>query len=189
MTDVVTCIGRVSDSMLLVVSDNCDDREIKQLSHKILRSLNVTSPARSTYDYQGKGITFHYSINDNVCYMAMVDRSVRPRVVFQYLDAVTKKFQSKYGSKISSFSRPYAAVEFEPILKTIKRQYIDSPAPSSNVSKVNQELSETYDVMVQNIQDILKRGEKLEVISSRSDKLHYDSKSFNKVSKHLNWQV
>ncbi len=74
--ELVTVIGRVNDHMLLVISDNCDDRgvfpliffyisrseyfavENKQLAHKILKTLHSSSPARSSFEHKDKGIVF-----------------------------------------------------------------------------------------------------------------------------------
>jgi vesicle transport protein SEC22 len=88
---------------------------------------------------------------------------------------------------IASFRRPYAAIDFEPRMAQIRNAYLDPHSPG-NVQKLNQDLNEIRNIMCQNIQEVLHRGEKLSSVSSKSSHLLHESKKFDKLAKYMNWQ-
>lgn len=73
----------------------------------------------------------------------------------------------------------------DPRMSRIRKEYID-PRSAKNLQKLNADLHDIHNIMVSNIQDVLKRGEKLENIQNMSSTLVSDSKQFEKQSKYIN---
>lgn len=127
-------------------------------------------------------------IENGVVYLTISDRGYPRRLAFQYLTEVQNEFQRSHGSELSRYSRPYACVSFEPKMSKMRREYLDPQAPG-NLKKLNTDLSEIHHIMSQNIQDVLQRGEKLDVMESRSSNLLSESKKFEKYGRYINLQV
>jgi hypothetical protein len=102
-----------------------------------------------------------YMIEQGVAYLTLCERGYPRRLAFQYLSEVQTEFMRAHGASLSTYSRPYACVSFEPRLSKMRRDYLDPQAPG-NLKKLNQDLSEIHNIMQQNIQDVLQRGEKLD---------------------------
>lgn len=62
------------------------------------------------------------------------------------------------------------------------------PRAPKNLSKLNENLTDIHHVMKKNIEEVLQRGEKLDVIGSRATSLAEESKKFKKMSQWANIQ-
>lgn len=56
--------------------------------------------------------TFHYIIDNDVCYLTLVDKSYPKKLAFQYLEELQREFYSLYGHDIEKATRPYAFIKF-----------------------------------------------------------------------------
>ena len=106
----------------------------------------------------------------------------------QYLEEVHVEFDRQYGAVISQLSRPYACVSFDPRMSQIRREFLDPHAPR-NIRKLNSELADIASIMSANINDVLARGEKLDVMETRSQSLLNESKRFEKLGRYINIQA
>lgn len=184
-----TFVARVTDSMILVATmdSGLSGDEYKTSAKRILKTLKPTSPAKCTIEAGSQ--LYHYIIEDYCVYLTQADRTYPKRLAFQFLEAVHRDFTNTFPPEaISRFSRPYEAIQFEPKLSRLRREYRDSNSPQ-NLSKLNSDLSDIHSIMSQNINEVLQRGEKLDVIESRSSVLLAESKKFAKMSRYINLQA
>lgn len=185
--NLATFIARVADGMILVATmDHMLDHEYQQHAKRLLKSLKSSSPARCTIE--AGPFFYHYIIEQGVIYMTLADKGYPRRLAFQYLEEVHKEFYSQHSAELSRYSRPYAAVSFEPRMAKVRREYLDPQSPA-NLKKVNADLTEIHSIMQANIHEVLQRGEKLDIIESRSSHLLAESKKFEKYSRYINLQA
>jgi len=139
---------------------------------------------------------FHYLIKENLCYLTMTEQSYPKRLSFLYLEEVADSFLEfvieQHGDAwrrtIETSARPYAFIQFDPILQRKQREFVD-PTSRENTTKINQDLSDIHSIMRQNIEQVLNRGEKLEHVSQISHNLVSESKKFKWGAKKLTWQA
>ena len=110
-------------------------------------------------------------------------RSFKRRVPFAFLDDVKNRFFATYGDK------GQAAIAFaynEDFGRTIQKQLEFYNGPQADqFATVHKKLDDVKNVMVQNIEMVLERGEKLELLVDKSEQLQLDSFRFQKSSKKL----
>lgn len=182
-----TFIGRVTDGLILVASvDNSFSGNDGRSAKSILRTLKDSSLQRCTI--QDKNCFYHYIIADNVAYVTVCERGYDERLAFKYLYAIEKEFNKAHGHQVNQFSRPYAAVSFDRTLNKIRREFIDPESPA-NIQKLGSDLNEIRNVMRQNIDEVLGRGEKLSVVQDQATSLRSDTSKFRKKAKKLNMQA
>jgi len=181
-----TFIARVVDGMILVATMDHMEPEYASHAKKIIKSLKPTSPARCTIE--AGPCYYHYMIENGAVYLTLADRGYPRRLAFQYLSEVHLEFSRHHVSDLPRYSRPYACVAFEPRLSKMRRDYLDPQAPA-NIKKLNADLQDIHNIMQQNIQDVLQRGEKLDVMESRSSNLLSESKKFEKYGRYINLQA
>ena len=103
--------------------------------------------------------------------------------VHQKLDDVKNRFFATYGDK------GQAAIAFaynEDFGRTIQKQLEFYNGPQADqFATVHKKLDDVKNVMVQNIEMVLERGEKLELLVDKSEQLQLDSFRFQKSSKKL----
>ena len=113
--------------------------------------------------------------------------SLLNKLLDEYSQLVPRSTWSAYATKAASnptSGKPPATVDF-PALPAYLVKYQD-PKQADTISKVQQELDDTKDVMVKTIEAVLERGEKLDSLVEKSNQLSYSSKAFYKTAKSQN---
>jgi vesicle transport protein SEC22 len=190
--NLVTFVARIQDGMILVATQDYMNEleEYKNACKALIKNLNKShTPARCTIEGgSGSKYYIHYIIESNLVYLCICERGYPRKLAFTYLEEVNKEFQVIYSiDDILRFSRPYAAISFDPKMQRIRRTYLD-PNTAGNVSKLNNELYEIHNIMSANINEVLQRGEKLDTMETRSSMLLQESKKFQKYAKYINLQ-
>mmetsp|Transcript_5082 Transcript_5082/g.7171 ORF Transcript_5082/g.7171 Transcript_5082/m.7171 type:complete len:180 (-) Transcript_5082:459-998(-) len=126
---------------------------------------------------------FHYIVENKITFLCMADESFKRRVPFAFLDDVKNRFFATYGD------RGQTAIAFsmnEDFGRVIQKQLEFYNGPQADqFATVHKKLDDVKNVMVQNIEMVLERGEKLELLVDKSEQLQLDSFRFQKSSKKL----
>jgi len=188
MSNLSTFVARLSDSMILVATmDNGTEvEEYKGHAKKILKTLSGTSPSRCTIE--AGPYYFHYIIEQGVVYLTLAEKGYPRRLAFQFMEELQRDFWKAHGHEVQQFSRPYAAVQFDPKMNKLRREYVDPRSPQ-NVKKMNSDLHEIQHILHQNITDVLRRGETLETVHDKTSDLVQRSKKFHGMAKYYNFQL
>ncbi|RTG88347.1 vesicle transport protein SEC22, partial [Schistosoma bovis] len=136
------------------------NREIFQYQNQakaLVCRMTPTSPSRCSL-IAGPYL-FHYLLDRGVCYIILTDSQFSRTKAFAFLEAIQTEFYGKYYQQIQTVSRPYAFLDFDHIIHKTQKIYSDSR--SSNLSQLNVALQDVQRIMVQNIDDVLQRGEAL----------------------------
>ncbi|KAH8289273.1 hypothetical protein KR054_002876 [Drosophila jambulina] len=162
---LLTMIARVIDGLPLVGTMQDDEQvatfatfgrsilDYQNQAKMLFRKLGTHSPARSSIE-TGPYL-FHYLIENDVCYLVMVDKMYSKRLAFNYLEDLAQEFHANYGRRVNSVTRPYAFIEFDVYIQKAKKQLTDR---RRNISNINTQLQDVQRIMVQNIDDVLQRG-------------------------------
>lgn len=188
---LLTMIARVADGLPLSASVQEDEQsgrslveyqtQAKQLFRKLSQDPNP--PARCTLE--ASNYFFHYMIERGVCYLVLSEKSFSKRLAFSYLEDLQNEFNSQYGSRLDTVSRPYSFIEFDTYMQKARKSYMDSRA-RRNLGHINTELQDVQRIMVQNIDEVLMRGEALSVLDSKASNLSTMSQKYKKDAKYLN---
>lgn len=187
----MTMIARVADGLPLAASMQEDEQagrslmefqnQAKQLFRKI--ASDPQPPARCSLE-SGPFI-FHYLIERDVCYLVLCDKSFSKRLAYSFLEDLQTEFSSTYGTRVETVSRPYSFIEFDTYIQKVRKNYMDSRA-RKNLSSINTELQDVQRIMVQNIDDVLQRGDSLSVLDTKASNLSTLSSKYKKDAKYLN---
>lgn len=201
---ILTFIARISDGMILVSSmenageyTNTNLDVYKHQAKQILKSLTPQSPSKcSIMDDASAAFHFHYLLGSGgVCYLTLCSKGYPKRLAFLYLDELQQAFEhylamqyEQWHHHIATIARPYAFIQFDKTIQAKRKEYID-PSSRENLSKLNANLNEIQNVMRQNIQQVLSRGERLDHVSKVSSNLADRSKEFKWGAKKLHLQA
>ena len=105
------------------------------------------------------------------------------RVPYAFLDDVKERFKAQYGEAARTAIAFAMNEEFGRTLQSQMEHY-NGPSGDS-LAQVNAKLDGVRDVMVQNIEMVLERGEKLELLVDKTDQLQTQAFQFNKSSRQL----
>ena len=74
--------------------------------------MSESTSAPSRMSMETGPLTFHYIIENNVCYLTLTERAYPKKLAFQYLEELNNEFSRLYGSQIDTVARPYAFIKF-----------------------------------------------------------------------------
>ena len=127
----------------------------------------------------------HVMVKPNKLALATVTSKAYPRrVAFEVMQDLAKKWEELHPNWSSYLTGVDKQMEF-PYMEKICKSYED-PRKSDNILKIQNQLDETRDIMVQNIENILARGETIEQLVEKTDDLEMSSKVFFQNADKLN---
>ncbi|KAK1937732.1 Vesicle-trafficking protein SEC22b [Phytophthora citrophthora] len=197
---IITFVARVSDGMLLVASmESIGDANgnldtYKQQAKQIMKRLDQRSPTKCSIE--SGAYTFHYLIQEGVCYLTLADRGFPKRLAFLYLEEVHGGFVEElerdsgnnWRDVVTTVARPYAFIKFDKFIQKKRKEYAD-PNSSQNMHRLNDDLADIHNIMRKNIQEVLNRGERVEHVSRISSNLADRSKDLKWGAKKLRMQA
>lgn len=186
---LLTLIARVGDGLILATSiEGADDPEhnlVKYVSQAkmIFRKLNNPSTPKVQSISSGH-YYFHYLVKGTICALSLCDQNFQRKPAFAYLEDIATEFLNQYGTQVASTTRPYHFLEFDGYIQNAKRKHLDKSRNS--IAAVNSELQDVTRIMVSNIEDVIHRGEALNILESRASDLSHLSKKYREDARQLN---
>ncbi|KAF2304628.1 hypothetical protein P3X46_019985 [Hevea brasiliensis] len=131
------------------------------------------------FTYNCDAHTFNYLVDNGYTYCVVADESAGRQVPMAFLERVREDFMTKYGSgKASTAPAKSLDKEFGPKLKENMQYCADHPEEISKLAKVQAQVSEVKGVMMENIEKVLDRGEKIELLVDKTQNLHQQAQDF-----------
>lgn len=157
--------------------------EFQSQAKILLRRLDDQSPAMSSIE--SHDMLFHYIIEHGVCYLVLCEKSFSKRLAFSYLEDIAQEFGREHLAEVSHATRPYAFIEFETYINKAKKQYQDSRS-RRHLTTLRDELQDVQKITVQNIEDLIHRGENMSALDMKASNLSSMSKNYRKEAGYLN---
>ncbi|KAL7409456.1 synaptobrevin-domain-containing protein [Mrakia frigida] len=150
--------------------------------------LSKIPPNNSKLTYVWESYLFHYVSEGGVIYLVMADDSVGRRMPFAFLADLQRKFTSAYSTDVITSSDPFGLGEFEPELSKLMTTYSDAPPPDA-LRQAQTDLGNVKDIMVNNIDAILSRGERIELLVDKTDTMAGQAWAFRRGARGVRRQM
>ena len=118
----------------------------------------------------------------------MSDEKNKHRVPLAFLDDLKGSFLSKFGHEAPQTAIAFAMnEEFSPLIKERMDFYNSDGADLGidNIGVVKSQIEDVKDVMLNNIEKVLERGEKIELLVDKTDRLNQQAFRFESSSRSL----
>ncbi|KAK9055657.1 hypothetical protein SSX86_026742 [Deinandra increscens subsp. villosa] len=146
------------------------------IAAQCLQKLPATN---NKFTYNCDGHTFNYLVEDGFTYCVVATESIGRQVPIAYLERIKDDFAKKYGGgKAATATANSLNKEFGPKLKEQMQYCVDHPEEISKLSKVKAQVSEVKGVMMENIEKVLDRGEKIEILVDKTENLRSQAQDF-----------
>lgn len=138
-----------------------------EVTENILSKIQLTNHMKT---YTNDDYLFHYICADRIIYMCISDAEFPRQRAFAFLSDIKTKFLSLYGLTAAT-ALPYAMnTEFPGVMATQMNRCNDN-SPYDNIDRVQAQVDELKDIMVENIEKVMERGEHLNLLVERSETL------------------
>ncbi|KAK4399516.1 Vesicle-associated membrane protein [Sesamum angolense] len=141
--------------------------------------LQKLPSSNNKFTYNCDNHTFNYLVHDGFTYCVVAEESVGRQVPMAFLERIKDDFVAKYGGgKAATAPANGLNKEFGPKLKEHMQYCIEHPEEISKLAKVKAQVSEVKGVMMENIEKVLDRGEKIELLVDKTENLHHQAQDF-----------
>jgi len=170
---VYASVCRAGTSDILV--DYGGKGNVSDISERLLRKISSHDHKQS---YLYDDYIFHYCVSDGLVYLCLADREYARHVAFEFLNQLQSRFTVRYGKK----ARTARVGEYNRDFRTALESLVNEYNESDKLSKVRKQVDELKGIMFENIDKVLSRGEKLEILVDKSELLEEQAKIFQKKS-------
>ncbi|XP_074582875.1 vesicle-associated membrane protein 714-like [Curcuma longa] len=155
---------------------------IGAVARRILEKLPPDSDSRLCFS-QDRYI-FHVLRSDGITFLCMANDTFGRRVPFLYLEDIHMRFMKNYGRVVRSALAYEMNDEFSRVLHQQMEFYSSNPSVDT-LTRVHSEVSEIHTIMVDNIEKILDRGDRLALLVDKTATMQDSAFHFRKQSKRL----
>ncbi|GMI70422.1 vesicle-associated membrane protein 726 [Hibiscus trionum] len=135
--------------------------------------------SNNKFTYNCDGHTFNYLVENGFTYCVVAVESAGRQIPIAFLERVKEDFSKRYGGgKADSFTAKSLNREFRPKLKEHMQYCVEHPEEISKIAKVKAQVSEVKGVMMENIERVLDRGEKIELLVDKTENLRSQAQDF-----------
>ncbi|KAI3964524.1 hypothetical protein MKW92_008583 [Papaver armeniacum] len=148
------------------------------------------------HTYSCDGHTFNFLNDNGLVFLVVADEATGRSIPFVFLERVKDDFKQRYAAIIGNGGpHPLADDDDEdlfedplsiaPTLKEHMQYCMNHPEEISKLSKLKAQMSEVKGIMMDNIEKVLDRGEKIELLVDKTENLQFQADSFQRQGRQL----
>ncbi|KAL4560223.1 hypothetical protein LXL04_032373 [Taraxacum kok-saghyz] len=177
MTILYTLVARGS---VVLAEFNSSQTNASTIARQILEKIPGDHDINVSYS-QDRYI-FHVKRTDGLTVLCMTDDVAGRRVPFTLLEDIHQRFVRTYGRAVLSAQAYGMNDEFSRVLNTQMEYYSNDPN-ADRINRIKGEMSQVRTVMIQNIDKVLERGDRLELLVDRTTTMQSNTFRFKKQSR------
>uniref|UniRef100_A0A1D2A6W9 Vesicle-associated membrane protein 726 n=1 Tax=Auxenochlorella protothecoides TaxID=3075 RepID=A0A1D2A6W9_AUXPR len=139
----------------------------------------------SKFTYSCDGHTFNYLSANGYTFLVVADDAFGRQIPFAFLEKVKEEWFQKWADKGAAAFAHSLDKSFGPRLKYWMDYCEQHPEELSKVASVQKKVDEVKNIMVENIERVLERGEKIELLVDKTDNLRFQADKFHKTGRQL----
>ncbi|KAI9781637.1 MAG: hypothetical protein M1839_005854 [Geoglossum umbratile] len=166
------------------------------LASLILPKIDHSSPQKLTYTHNQNFI--HYVSSSpsehpttpsagGLTYLVIAPSSCGRRLPFNYLLGLQTRFLAAFPPATTDFAAlpPYGAAAFNSALKTLMHESSTARPADDALGNASAEIDDVRGIMTQNIERVLERGERIDLLVDKTDRLGGSAREFRIRSRGL----
>jgi vesicle-associated membrane protein 7 len=152
---------------------------MSDISRQLLQRIDITNElSESRTSYKADKYVFHCYQKGKYIYLCLSDNETRQSSIFKLLDIISARFEQTYRNR--NLDQAISFMMNDDFEKTYKSITVDFTNPSSHTALLRDHIGDVHNIMVENIERVLDRGEKIDVLVDRTDSLQQNAFKFKK---------
>ncbi|XP_076895101.1 vesicle-associated membrane protein 711-like [Bidens hawaiensis] len=177
MTILYTLVARGS---VVLAEFSCTPTNASQIARQIIEKVNGGNDVNVSYSHDR--YIFHVKRMDGLTVLCMADDVSGRRIPFAFLEDVHQRFVRTYGRAALSAQAYGMNDEFSRVLSQ-QMQYYSNDPNADRIHRLKGEMSQVQNVMIQNIDKVLERGDLLEILVDKTSTMQNNMLRFRKQSR------
>ncbi|KAF5936239.1 hypothetical protein HYC85_027368 [Camellia sinensis] len=150
------------------------------ISRQILEKITGNNDTNVSYS-QDRYI-FHVKRTDGLSVLCMADDTAGRRIPFAFLEDIHQRFVRSYGRAVLSAQAYAMNDEFSRVLSQ-QIEYYSSDPNADRINRLKGEMSQVRNVMIENIDKVLERGDRLELLVDKTSNMQGNTFRFRKQAR------
>ncbi|XP_050939627.1 vesicle-associated membrane protein 711 [Cucumis melo] len=150
------------------------------ISRQILDKIPGNDDSHVSYS-QDRYI-FHVKRTDGLTVLCMADDTAGRRIPFAFLEDIHQRFVRTYGRAVHSANAYGMNDEFSRVLSQQMEYYSNDPN-ADRINRLKGEMSQVRNVMIENIDKVLERGDRLELLVDKTTNMQGNTMRFRKQAR------
>nr|GEV26637.1 vesicle-associated membrane protein 711 [Tanacetum cinerariifolium] len=177
MTILFTLVARES---IVLAEYSGTSTNASTIARQILEKITGNNDMNVSYS-QDRYI-FHVKRIDGLTVLCMADDVAGRRIPFAFLEDIHQRFVRTYGRAVLSAQAYGMNDEFSRVLSQQMDYYSNDPN-ADRMNRLKGEMSQVRNVMIQNIDKVLERGDRLESLVDKTANMQTNTLRFKKQSR------
>ncbi|DAZ94911.1 TPA: hypothetical protein N0F65_003081 [Lagenidium giganteum] len=184
MSLVYALVAR-QQNVLCEYADQSSSGNFPTITRAVLKHLAEQEAAGSAIQPRSVSpyneFNFFFLNDKGLTYLCMAEETVQANVAFMMLVELKDAFVAKYGDK-GKTAIAYAMAAFSSEIGTLVKKY-DNYRVDTPLTQVRQKMERVKMVMIDNINQLMERGEKIDLLVVRTDKLKQESMKYDHLAR------
>lgn len=150
------------------------------IARQILEKIPGTNDSHVSYS-QDRYI-FHVKRTDGLTVLCMADDTLGRRIPFAFLEDIHQRFVKTYGRAVLTAQAYAMNDEFSRVLSQQMEYYSNDPN-ADRINRLKGEMNQVRNVMIENIDKVLDRGDRLELLVDKTANLQGNTFRFRKQAR------
>ncbi|GER35328.1 vesicle-associated membrane protein [Striga asiatica] len=125
---------------------------------------------------------FHVKRTDGLTVLCMADDTAGRRIPFAFLEEIHQRFVRTYGRAVLSAQAYGMNDEFSRVLSQ-QIEYFSNDPNADRINRLRGEMSQVRNVMIENIDKVLERGDRLELLVDKTANMQGNTLRFRKQAR------
>jgi vesicle-associated membrane protein 7 len=198
------CIAHGTTILTEHTSPGTSSTSASSLASVILPKISHSSPQKLTYTHDRLFVHYiadspssssnapdeEFTSHAALTYLVVAQSELGRRIPFAFLLELKKKFLAQYPPESTNFQSlpPYGSAAFNTTLKSMLSTYNVAP-PSDSLSNARKEIDSVKNIMTENIERVLERSERIDLLVDKTDRLGGSARDFRVRSRGLRRQM
>jgi len=181
---IVACL--ISRGNVVLAEYSPPGTNFATIARRLIEQIPTTPDSKKSYSHDS--FHFHYLVEGGITYLCMTDQNMNFRVPYAFLFDLNSRFKGTYAEKIFSAGPMGMNDSFSRVIKE-RLEFFSNERNVDKISKVRGEIEDAKNIMVNNIEKVLERGEKIEVLVDKTEDLNQQSASFKSKGQKLKMKM
>lgn len=152
------------------------------IARRLCAQIPSTPDSKNSYNYEGHN--FNYLVEGGLTFICMTDQDMKLRVPYAFLYDIANRFKTTYKGTIPTASALQMNDTFSRILRD-RLDFFSNDRNADKITRVKGEIEDAKTIMVKNIDKVLERGERIEMLVQKTEDMNVQSHTFKKKSTQL----
>ena len=148
-------------------------------------SSNDTTTTRRSFEHDSYAFHTLQQQHPPITYLVMADKQFPRAAAMQFLDTIQQRFTSQYGTHSDTAIAYAYQNDFGRVLKQQLERINEEQASGNTITQIRTGLSDVKEQMVENIDKVIMRGERIELLVDKSEELETRAIKFERSSRGL----